>query len=223
MYRFGERKQGHQRLYISLLVLVGIIAGAALISPHFLRSDTHISAPPKPIISSVKPMGSQLTQVQEPLFSVSLPVDWAKRANKDIPAPTYSWVGTAKDDVARWINIYVDAIPTTLAVNRMLPVAGNGAGLSLLANVSDNCTTFTGANDSKQISLPAKWQGVTFLCDTGNYIRDVVGTSSAEGINTVTLTSATHGKHRLFFTYTDNSSSPDYAIFTHALTSFRLK
>jgi len=168
-------------------------------------------------------MGPQLTQLQEPLFSVSLPVDWVKRANKDIPAPTYSWVGTAKDDVARWLNIYIDTIPSALAVNRMLPVAANGASLSLLANVSDNCTTFTGANDSKQISLPAKWQGITFLCDTGNYIRDVVGTSSAEGINTVTLTGATHGRHRLFFTYTDNSPSPDYSIFTDALSSFRLK
>jgi hypothetical protein len=69
----------------------------------------------------------------------------------------------------------------------------------------------------------AKWSGINFLCDLGNYLRDVVGTSSPEGINSVTLTGNTTGKHTLFFMYTDNTPSPDYSTFINALKSFQLK
>jgi len=138
-----------------------------------------------------------------------------------MPHPNYSWQGTNKNNT-RWLNVYMDTIPASLAVNRVLPVMGNGAALSLPTNVSDNCTTFTGASNSTQLSVTAKWQGITFLCDTGNYVRDVVGTSSLEGVNTVSLSTTTSGNHHFFFTYTDNSSSPDYTIFTNALKSFRL-
>jgi len=52
-----------------------------------------------------------------------------------------------------------------------------------------------------------------------NYVRDVVGTSSAEGVNTLGV-SGPGGTHKYFFVYTDHSGEPDYNTFTQALQSF---
>lgn len=222
MYRFRERKHGHKKLYASLIIFILLVGVAMMVGAHLLTSDTRISAPPKPIIKHVSSVLPQTVPIHERLFSLALPTDWKPRVSNDMPLPSYSWRGTNKGDDTRWMNVYVDAIPTNLAVNRVLPLTGNGATLSLPTNVSDNCTTFTGATGPTQLSVMAKWQGISFLCDTGNYERDVVGTSSLDGINTVTLRTATNGTHHFFFTYTDNSPSPDYSIFTAILKSFRL-
>jgi hypothetical protein len=56
-----------------------------------------------------------------------------------------------------------------------------------------------------------------------NYERDVVGTSSPQEINTVTVTGPSTGTHKYFFVYTDNSAEPDYTIFTDALQSFKAR
>jgi hypothetical protein len=95
--------------------------------------------------------------------------------------------------------------------------------------MSDVCLTFTGAPASSAQtaqSLPnqlAKWQGINFMCDLSNYNNNSVGTSSLQGINTVTLTGSTTGRHSFFFLYVDHNIQPDYSIFTNALKSFRVK
>lgn len=223
MYRFRERPHNHRKLWLTLTGFVVIACLAVLATLHLLRPNTQLGQTPPPVTTKVSANVPKTAPVDEPLFSLNLPDDWQPRANNDVPKPTYSWGGTTKTDNTRWLNIYVDDIPTTLAVNRVLPVDGNGTTLALTAGVSDNCITFTGATNGGQNSAPAKWQGINFLCDTGNYIRDVVGTSSPDGINTVILTSADKGMHQFFFTYTDNSSSPDYSVFTDILKSFQLK
>jgi hypothetical protein len=116
----------------------------------------------------------------------------------------------------------VDTIPTNIGVNRVLPVQGEGSRV-IPTTVSDTCADFTGDKVPGNQNTPAKWGGIDFLCDLANYERDVVGTSSSDGVNTVKVTGATTGTHQIFFTYTDNGATPDFTIFVNAVTSFRMK
>ena len=90
-------------------------------------------------------------------------------------------------------------------------------------NVSDNCATFTPATNAATGVSTGKWQGTNFLCDEGNYERDVVGTASAQGINTLTLTGSTTGSHKVFLVYTNNNINPDFSVLYGILESFKLK
>jgi hypothetical protein len=70
---------------------------------------------------------------------------------------------------------------------------------------------------------PGKWQGVNFICDLPNYLREVAGTGSADGINMVSVTGPAGGKHAYFFTYTDHTVQPDFSIFRTIISSFQAK
>jgi len=225
MYRLGERKPGNRKSILwfvaaSLLVL----AMVAFWAKTTLHADTHISAPPPPTISTVADAQTPVKHFNESAFSIDLPSDWKTVALAGSSPGIYQWSGGTKDDNTRSIEVYVDHVPTTLGVNRVVAVRASGSGLTVASDVSDNCSNFTRPTASEPAeSTHAKWNGINFLCDLGNYLRDVVGTSSPESINSVTLTGPTTGMHTLFFTYTDNSPSPDYATFINALKSFQLK
>ena len=63
---------------------------------------------------------------------------------------------------------------------------------------------------------------VEFLCDMANPQRNVVGTGSTDGLNTVKVSDQMGTQHRYFITYTENNSKPDYSIFIAAINSFKL-
>jgi hypothetical protein len=162
--------------------------------------------------------------IAETLFSLDLPSDW-----KRIPPPQtvyaiYSWQGTSQAGTSRRLDVYLNAIPPTLAVNHLLPVRAQGDAIDVTGPVSDNCINFTdkSGQGAEGGAVLAKWNGVNFLCDTGNYLRDVVAIGSTEGINTITLTGAQNGTHNVLLLYTDNNSTPDYTIFVGAVKSFHL-
>lgn len=74
------------------------------------------------------------------------------------------------------------------------------------------------------MAVPAKWDGVDFLCDMDSKFRNVVGSSSPGNINKVTLTSQTSfTPHSFFFVYEDNNYNPEYTIFYEMLDSFKVK
>ena len=105
-------------------------------------------------------------------------------------------------------------------------VESQGDHMELKEGVSDNCSKFTRGMTPLpgQVSVPAKWLDVSFLCDQFNQQRDVIGTSSADGINTVIMMSPTTGvAHKFFFAYTNQDVTPDYTTFQNILTSFRMK
>src|SRR5690606_6250345 len=121
-------------------------------------------------------------------FQLELPKDWKTQAPGKGSSANYVWRGSTKDNVARSLEVYVDRPQASLAVNRMLPVKANGNKVEALSTVSDNCANFT---DSKTTNVqtgvaPSKWSAINFWCDMANYQRNVTGTSSPEGINTVT-------------------------------------
>lgn len=223
MYRLGEVEHSHRRFYAGLLGFILLLALGGVVAFYFLQPNTDLGTPPPTVTTHVSYDTTKLTTFNEPLFTMDLPDGWKPTTHStDIPRPAYTWQGTVKDDTARWMSVYVDQDVSKLAVNRELAVQANGKSVNVLSDVSDNCTTFTGASSQNYGSTPAKWQGFDFLCDSGNYMRDVVGISSSDGMNVVALT-GTSGSHHLFFTYTDNSPSADYSIFINAIRSFHLK
>jgi hypothetical protein len=151
-----------------------------------------------------------------------LPSDWKFISHQTSVYDIYTWHNTKTDPGVEQLQVYFDTIPPSLGVNRVLPVQANADELTP-TTVSDTCANFTGNKVPGSAKTPAKWDGINFLCDLANYERDVVGTSSSAGINTVTLTGPATGAHKLFFTYTDNGATPDFTIFTNAIQSFRLK
>jgi hypothetical protein len=69
--------------------------------------------------------------------------------------------------------------------------------------------------------LDVTWQDVKFICDIPNSLRNVTGIGSKEGINIVTITGPTKGKHTYFLAYTDSSAHPEDKTFPAILRSFR--
>jgi hypothetical protein len=200
-----------------LLVIVIVVLGGL-----WLKS----AMKPNTVIHDAKPTTTHIgllpTQVFHlKMFQINLPQDW-KQVTPAVGQAAYSWRGATKDTNARALDIYVDTIPANFAVNRMVPLTANGAGVQTIGGVSSNCSTFTlaSATDPHTGIAPSKWDGIDFLCDMGNYVRNVAGTSSAEGVNTVSVAGPS-GTHKYFFVYTDHSGEPNFDTFTQALQSFQ--
>lgn len=225
MYRLGHRQAHHYALIggglvVGAAVLIGI---AWLVTGTVLKPHTVIRQSP-PLSHTVTATSKSLQQVSQGIISLSLPTTWQRVAAPQLPGTIYSWAGTEPPDAARRLDVYVDSAPTNFAVNRLLPVQAAGNQLDVTAATSDNCVNFTDkTSDSTATGRAAsKWGGVNFLCDMGNYERDVVGTGSTEGLNQVTLVGPTSGRHRILLVYADNNTSPDYAIFVAIVKSFHL-
>jgi len=227
MYRYGEQTRKRRRRHARYIVVIAVLAAIVYGGIHLLPSDTKLSQPPKAVVTSVANGPSKTKHFDEPDFSFDLPNDWVAAGHVTTPYNEYTWNNTsaAQGKGTRALNIYLDAIPTDMVVNRFLGLQSSGAKVVVLGTVSDNCASFTRASkgDPNAQSVHGKWNGLDFNCDLGNYIRDVVGTGSSDGINTVSLDGPIAGKHSLFFVYTDNTPQPDYSIFTAALSSFSLK
>lgn len=226
-YQLGKPlrvRRHHWWIFILVfVVLSGLSAGGWFAAKHYLRPDTTINQSHAVV---TKVTGSQLAnkRFSERTFTIELPHDWAFVGQQSKPYLKYSWHNTAKADNpgSRMLDVYVDTLPANLGVNRVLPVQAAGDRL-VPTTVSDNCAEFTGDKVPGSATTPAKWQNVNFLCDLANYVRNLTGTSSPQGVNTVTLTGKNTGQHRFFFTYTDNSSDPDLTVFSSALRTFRAK
>lgn len=227
MYRLGETRRSHRKKYIWLLAIISVLGGAGYLAVSFLQPNTEIQNTATMTTRTVSYDAVAPITLDEPLFTMKLPNDWKRVANTNTyPQPSYTWQGMSKANSARTLQLFIDKMPTLtgFAVNRELYVQANGDNLTVLSDVSDNCIKFTGsANIQGHGNVPAKWQGIDFLCDTGNYERNVVGTASPDGLNSVSITGQTKGIHKFFFVYTDNSAAPDYSIFTAALRSFAVK
>lgn len=223
MYRLGHQTRHHYWIYGSIVVLIICLAITGTVWAHRLLQPNTQLTQSKPFVGYV-PVSSTPTQlIKKSIFTMALPAGWQAATPPPVADTVYSWKGTGDDD-ARRLDVYVDKLPENMAVNRLLPVEGDGDQLNVVGMVSDNCANFTDKTTESTATgtASAKWSGVSFICDLGNYERDVVGTGSAEGMNTVTMTGPAAGSHHFFFVYTDNSANPDYALFQTILKSFRI-
>lgn len=227
MYQLGHRPRHHYiRFAIVILVMAGLVAGSIIAVRGLLQANTILNQS-KAVIKNLPVSNIQMQHVQKDGFAFDVPETWKEQPVRDgtTPLPRTVWQGSIKDDRARWIDVYVDGIPSDLAVNHLLPVEADGDHMNVTDTTSDNCVNFTdkATSSTNAGTSLAKWSGVSFLCDTGNYERDVVAIGSTEGLNTVTLTAPVKGKHRVLLVFTDNSPNRDYTLFALIVKSFRLQ
>ncbi len=228
MYSLGKhRKSKHRRLIFWLIVLLFVtilVLGLIL----FLRPKLA----PKTVITKSTPRTSKVTydtktkHYEEADFSLDLPVVWQPVPRPPGPYQTFGWQTSVGGSKGQQITIFEDTIPVNFAVNRVLIVEGQTDRLQVDSSTSENCSTFTRGLTPQpgQVGVPAKWQSINFLCDQFNQHRDVIGTSSSDGVNTVLLKNQSTGViHKFFFTYTNQVFNPDYSAFYATLQSFRMQ
>jgi hypothetical protein len=228
MYKAGKKRKSKQRrIAFWCFVLLALIALGGV---AFIRIRDALQ--PKTTISSSRSVVTKVTyksqnhHYEEGDFTIDLPAEWQPVARPVGPYQSYTWRTAKHDSDGQIIVVYEDAYPVNFSVNRVLIVHGESDHVSVEGSVSDNCSTYTRGVSAApgQIGAPAKWQGVSFLCDQTNQNRDVIGTSSLDGINTVILRSPRDGQaHKFLFTYTDYAINPDYTVFYNVLNSFKMQ
>jgi hypothetical protein len=228
MYRVGHRPRNHKRraflITLSAFIAISVLTYGVSYARTLLHPATTISqgtAVTTKVVAASQPDRTY----SESDFNVALPVSWEPTTRETTPYNVYRWQDTSDKNDARLLEIYQDTIPQNFAVNRALAVTANGTQVSVVGNVSDNCIDFTKTDEtaSSSTGVHAKWQGIDFLCDINNYERNVVGTISSNGVNSVQLTGPKSGTHTYFFTYTDHNINPDYTTLYNALSSFQVK
>lgn len=231
-YRYGRRSIRHRHIWpivIAVVVfVVGPIVGAVYVDLH-KHSDTSVSGA-ESVVGQVGGIGDDaVKKINEDVFTLSLPSDWKEVNRVTVPTErSITWEATKKNHDGRWIKIYIDTIPATYPVNRLLPVTPRGDKM-VVGDISDNCATFTGggtmdASKATQLSPAlAKWQGVDFMCNLPNVVDNQVGISAVGPINTIALTGAQKGAHKFFMVYTDHTVQPDYMIATNIIESFQVR
>lgn len=224
MYRLGHQSTKHYVLYASMLLAIGLVVAVVFFFPSIFQSHTMITQAP-PVTHHVAADTQQPQHITKSVFTLDLPGSWLAVTPPAVPYTVYSWAGKAGTaDNARRLDVYIDKLPAGMAVNRLLPVQAAQDRIDIIGATSDNCVSFTDrASTSAQTdSATSKWSGVNFICDVGNYERDVVATGSTEGVNMVTPVGATAGARHVLLIYTDNSANPDYSIFVSIVKSFRI-
>jgi hypothetical protein len=220
--------KGHHRglrywpyLLAGVLVVGGTVASVDA-ARHLFKTHTTLTQS-RPIVRHVAGVETAMQHIVKGVVSLDLPVGWQPVA---APATTdgFSWHGTAGRDAAIRLDVYIDRLPPSLAVNRLLPVRSAGDHLDITGEVSEPCNNFTDKtpDSNKTGTASAKWKDVSFMCDLGNYERDAVAIGSTEGINTVTVSGTQAGDHRVLLVYTDNNISPDFSTLTNIVQSFRV-
>jgi hypothetical protein len=234
MYKHGKPvyRLTRRPIFIISLFLLAILAAAYffIIRPN---SGNTFNNDPNARTSSVKTTTPTDTPIDEAVFSATLPGPWKLSAQDwDARYHSYQWNSSDKKNNGRLFRVYVDTMPKDQAVNYLLPVKVQGNVMSF-GTVSDNCVNFTqGAVPEDQrpvnipldkIALPSRWGLVDFLCDNGHVSGQVVGATSSESLNTISLSGPTKGSHKFFFMYQDNNISPDFGLFQQILASFKVK
>lgn len=226
MYRAGKRpKNKKKRRMIWFLIFIFMLILFWFGYSVYKKAATPNSEIKQAQASYKKVDYSKKTQIfSNEYFEIELPTTWHTLNQSSGSYKTFSYQSNSGSD-GQTIQIFVDTIPVNFAVNRALIVKSQGDKVSIESPISDNCTAYTkNAANVGQYGAAARWQGVDFLCDMANTLRNVIGTSSVDGVNTVTLISpSTTRQHKIFFTDTANGINPDYNTFVSAVNSFRLK
>lgn len=232
-YRIGRhaRRKARKHLWVGILVLllIGFGIGTAFIIRALSNSGTEISMP-EPITREYAPLEDNAKEFDQEEFTIKLPQDWRLKSHEQSEGRNlYQFQSTEKHKDNRWLEIYVNSKPQEKAFNRLLPLTIDSNQIIVVSSVSDNCTAFTGSQGANKPSetgepiLPAKWQGVSFLCDMANFTRNVVGVGTEQSGHELTLRGQTKGETTFYVVYIDHSISPDYQILERALESIEVK
>jgi hypothetical protein len=230
VYKVGEQqekpKRRHRKLFwliIFLIILLLFIWGFIFIRNH-LKPDTVLHQSQAKVTKVT--LDQKTKTYNEPDFSIDIPVKWQPIARPPGPYQSYTWQTSSGGSNGQQLVVYEDSIPGNIAVNRVLIISAEGDHIATNGVASDNCFQYTisGAARLGEFGAPAKWQGVNFICDVSNQARDVIGTSSTDGVNQVIMKSQSTGaSHKFFFTYDNqNYANPNYTEFYSAVQSLRM-
>ncbi len=224
--KLGKSKKSRRaRRLIVLLIVVALAVTGYIIVKNMLKPQTVLKQS-NSTQSKISYDDTKIKHYELPDFTIDIPAVWTQVARPAGPYQSYSWQTSDHGTNGQVIEIFEDTIPPNYGFNRALIVSGQGDHLNIEGTASDNCSKYTKKQptSTSQVSSVAKWQGVDFLCDLGNTSRDVIGTSSTDGLNTVNLTSPSTGAtHKFLFSYTNHSVNPDYTVFYQALKSLRMQ
>ncbi len=225
MYHVDRRVHKHQKLRKR----AGWLLGAAVVVLGVYGLLHLRVTPPQDVYNSppsskaYQPGSVSNVTITKPELTLELPSGWTEEVVPSSPtAPKYSMRSLSSD--AQQLQIYIDNPPQRFGLNKAIAVSGSGDGI-VHTSVSDNCTTYTDISkrDPSTGFATAKWQGIDFYCDVANSARAVVGTVSKDGFNYFTATGPTFGIHKVFITYIDNGSSPDYSVLYGILDSVKFR
>lgn len=222
MYKLGRSTHHSHKIAAALLFIAicGTVFGVVWLVKYLQPENTVSQSEPRTTHVSVA--APKTKTVKGDGFSMEVPEKW-KSVKNDTIYNMYSWQGTGKVDSPRRVDVYVDKLPTTMSLNRMLPVKADNDGLVIAGDVSENCVNFTDKKNMNRLTgdAPAKWSGINFYCDMSNYVRNVVGIGSSDGTNFVRVKGESGKTHKFFIVYTDHSAEADYDVFTDILDSFK--
>lgn len=227
-HRPGRRRRTRVFIVLGISVLViGIIGGLVYLDIHKNTNKT-VSGESHTVVQALDENTSSLS-IDQPTYTMELPEDWKQVDHQDTRYEhSTTWKSTKSHEDNRFLKVYVDIIPTTKSVNRLLPVSPDASKGLTTGDVSPSCHTFTqggsqlAAQAQQLADAPAKYQNIDFICNRARITANEVGTSSTEGVNTVTIKGSA-GSHKYFFLFTDNNIQPNFTIFTDALRSFKAK
>lgn len=215
----------HKKLkrLIILLIFVALCIVAYIWIRDHLKSKTVIKNAKPTVIHTTS--SDQLKAYDEPHFTVKVPVAWQPVPQLSPAYRSYTWQTSDNGTGGQQLTIYEDSIPRNYALNRVVIVHAEGRRLASDSIASDNCLqyTITGAPHYGEFGTLAKWQGVEFICDSQNELRDVIGTSSTDGVNVVKVTGVT-GTHTYLFTLDNqDNANPDYSALYTVIQNFEAK
>lgn len=219
-YHVGQPPHRRHPVRIALLTVgLIIILSLSIYAYKAMQPETTITqstSRTSPVDIGIPPV----KQIVEPTFEMKIPSSWVQA--RDAPIAAKSWHGSGQADGARRIDVYIDTIPSAMAVNRLMPVLAEGNRLRAVNDVSDNCVNFTDQGTANPMGVaPSKWSGFNFLCDMANTLRNVVGTGSSDPrVNTTTMKSEAGVTRTVFLVYTDHSGQADFEIFKDIIDSF---
>lgn len=227
MYKVGKRSRRNRRLIIAFVAFIVLAIGGGYGYKQYKNAVQPIITNTAGTTREVKNAEPKLTRFDEGGFEFYLPPDWKKVSRPSAQYTKYSYQSTMTNADNRQLDIYMDNLPLNLPVNQAVAVQANGNKLTY-GNTSENCINFTSAEarkagGSSALQVKARWDGVEFLCDLDNSTRNVIGTSSPQSINKVTLTTLEGKQRAFFFVYFDQNYNPDYSIFYKMLDSFVAK
>ena len=229
-YRYDHRSQKHKKRHVFIVLVVSalVVAVFTIVILVLINQTTKkiktVSGPTEQVgVVTGNPSTSTKT-VDELNYSFQLPVGWHQIKNVSLSTVNYiTWESFVPHATNRYFSIYSDPIPPTFAVNKELPVEAHGSTLSF-GSLSDNCANFTNTGGPKSnVPIVAKWQDVTFYCNSPNFADNQIGTGTTGAINSVQLVGQMTGTKHYFFLYIDRNSSPDYSILYSMLDSFQAK
>lgn len=219
-YSVGSKKASHwKRLVIiavlSLLIFGGIVA-ALVWEARKGNSVNHADD------EAAAGQVAREYEINEEFFSMTLPEGWRETSRSNTKKErSITWQASSAPQGSGQLKLYIDTIPTSMAVTKLLPLTVAEGGLAS-GQISSDCGGLKGAKPKREKPQQLTWKSVKFLCDVPG-AQAKIGTGTKGAINTTTVPGKQGGKHKYFFVYSDESAQSDSRALIAAISSFQAK